>query len=333
MYKLYGTAGTKMLNMLILEVLKDYSDENHPLTQQEILRRLKIDYDLEKVDRRSVRANVESLIDMGYDIETVNAKGYYLASREFEEAELRMLIDAVLFSKTLSGNQAKKLITKLENQANTYFESKISHVKPTPVLARTENKNVLYNVNSINDAIDRKRKISFRYSKYGTDMKPHDTGHLYIMNPYQMVASNGQYYLLGNVDKYNDVSYYRIDKMTDVVILDEKIKPQKNVEGLGEQLNLSKHMAEHIYMFCGESDYVKIKTSTRMVDVLVDWFGKDFLIVDKSEESMVIRVKCNLNAMFYWALQYGPAVEVLEPAGLRQEIAQAVADMNRKYNG
>ena len=102
---MYGSGNKKMLNMLILEILKTYSDENHRLTQQEIIRLLDRDYGM-ICDRRSVKSNVESLKEMGYEIEA--EKGYYLAEREFEEAELRMLIDSVLFSKNLSATMAKK---------------------------------------------------------------------------------------------------------------------------------------------------------------------------------------------------------------------------------
>lgn len=161
-------------------------------------------------------------------------------------------------------------------------------MKPTPLLNRTDNKSVLYNVSAINEAMDQKKKITFRYKKYGIDLKMHDQGNEYIMNPYQMVASNGHYYLLGNIDDKPDVAYYRIDKMSCVEILDEKVKPQKEVEGLEGQLNLSKHMAEHIYMFCGESINVKFKTPMWMIDTLVDWFGKDFKILENDDKSLII---------------------------------------------
>ena len=108
---MYATANKKMLNMLILDILKEHSDENHHLTQQQILRILKRDYGME-CDRRSVKNNLEYLQEFGYEISM--EKGYYLMEREFEDSELRFLIDAVLFSKGISGAQAKDLIEKLK---------------------------------------------------------------------------------------------------------------------------------------------------------------------------------------------------------------------------
>lgn len=331
MIKVYGTETKKMLNLLILDVLQRYSDADHPLTQQAIIRILRSDYGVEKIDRRSVKANVLSLVDMGYEISMEEGNGYYLISREFEDAELRLLIDSVLFSKTISDAYAKRLIEKLKSFGNIYFDMRVSHVKPTPTMNRTDNKQVLYNVSAIDEAIDNKKKISFHYCKYGLDFKMHDLGRDYVVNPYQMVASGGHYYLLGNLDKYDDVAYYRIDKMTNVVILDEKVKPQKEVVGLDGQLNLSKHMAEHIYMFCGETLNVTLKTTPNMMDVLVDWFGKDFNILKSTEDNLEIMVRSNENAIFYWALQYGPYVEVLSPPKLREDLANEIKKMNDKY--
>ena len=335
--KVYGTETKKMLNILILEILRTYSDVDHHLTQQEIMRKLKADYGIEKIDRRSVKANVVSLRDMGYEIggleeDDPDNDGYYLEEREFEDEELRILIDSVLFSKTLSDSAAKKLIEKLKGFGNIYFDAKVSHVKPTPLLHRTDNKSVLYNVSAINEAMDQKKKITFRYNRYGTDFKMHDQGKDYIMNPYQMVASNGHYYLLGNIDKYENVTYYRIDKMSKVQILDAKVKPQKDVKGIDGHLDLPKHMAEHIYMLYGDSVTASIKTDVGMMDTLVDWFGKDFRIIENKDDILTISVKCNERALFYWALQYGPHVEVMGPESLRNKLKNAIEDMDEKYN-
>lgn len=331
MINIYGTETKKMLNILILEILRKYSDEDHHLTQQEIIKLLRSEFGVEKVDRRTVRENVQSLVNMGYGIENEEKGGYYMYEREFEDAELRLLIDSVLFSKSIPDGTAKRLIEKISSLGSNFFQPKVSHVKPTPTINRTDNKAVLINVHFINEAIDAKKKIRFRYNKYGTDFKMHDQGKDYIMNPYQMVASNGQYYLLGNVDMFDDVAYYRIDKMSKVEILEEKVKPKSEVIGIEEHMDLPKHMAEHIYMFCGESVRAEIRTKTWMMDTLVDWFGKDFKILECKEDELMISVKCNKNALFYWALQYGTVVEVLSPKDLRDELAKETASLADKY--
>ena len=327
---MYGTGNKKMLNMLILEILQKYSDENHALTQQEIIRLLQQNYAME-CDRRSVKNNVLSLQEMGYDISM--EKGYRLMSRDFDDSELRILIDSVLFSKSISTRQAKGLIEKLRNHASNYFNAKVSHVCNLPDLPRTVNKQALYALDSINDAISEKRKISFIYNKMGTDFKMHPTREEpYIVNPYQIVANNGRFYIIGNYDKYDNIIHFRVDKMTNVRILDEKAKPMKQIPELKDGLSLPKHMAEHMYMFSGESVPVELETTEDMMQELVDWFGNDFRVEKIKNGKIRARVVCNTKAMRFWALQYGPYVEVIKPKGLRDNIKKDIAEMARKYS-
>ena len=328
---MYATGNKKMLNMLILEILKEYSDQEHRLTQQEIIRLLKSNYDMD-CDRRSVKNNVMCLKELGYEISMED--GYYLLEREFDDAELRMLIDSVLFSKNLTQKQAKTLIEKLKGMGNRYFSAKVNHVSNLPELHHGDNKQLMYVLDTINEAISQHKKISFVYNKYGSDFKLHPKREeKYVVNPYQMVANNGFYYLIGNYDKYDDISHYRLDKMTCVEMLTEKVKPQNQVTGLEQGLNLPKHMAEHIYRFSGGSVAINMLVDETIISELVDWFGNDFYVIEKRRNNQVlVRLKCNEQAFFYWALQYGPYVEVLEPVSLRSKIAEAVSEMNEKYH-
>ncbi|MBQ5559760.1 MAG: WYL domain-containing protein [Lachnospiraceae bacterium] len=328
---MYATGNKKMLNMLILEILRKYTDEDYSLTQQEIIRLLGVNYGME-CDRRSVKNNILSLKELGYDISM--EKGYRLLSREFDDSELRILIDSVLFSKSISTKQAKGLIEKIRSLASNYFNVKVSHVSNLPELNRTINKQAMYSLDAINDAIAGKKKISFIYNQIGTDFKLHPKREEpYIVNPYQIVANNGKFYLISNYDKYDNVAHFRIDKMTEVRVLDDKIKPMSKVPELERGLNLPKHMAEHFYMFSGASVTAKIKTTEDMMSELVDWFGTDFRIVEKTDDFIVIRVVCNQDALRYWALQYGPYVEVLEPKALRDRLAEDIKGMQEKYSG
>ncbi len=326
---MYGTGNKKMLNMLILEILQKYSDEEHSLTQQEIIRLLDKNYGME-CDRRSVKNNVVSLKEMGYDISM--EKGYRLLSRDFDDSELRILIDSVLFSKSISTRQAKGLIDKLRDNASNFFNAKVSHVCNLPNLPRTSNKQAMYSLYAINDAISDKHKISFIYNEIGTDFKLHPKRQEpYIVNPYQIVANNGRFYLIGNYDKYDNVAHFRIDKMTDVRVLEDKAKPMKQVPELKDGLNLPKHMAEHMYMFSGPSTPVTLETTEDMMSELVDWFGNDFRVEKIGDDRIKARITCNEQAMRYWALQYGPYVEVIKPESLRKQIIEDINEMAGKY--
>ena len=328
-----GRGNKKMLNMLILEILEKYTDEDHRLTQQEILKLLKDNYGIE-CDRRSVRNNAEYLIDLGYDISIDD--GYCLLSREFDDAELQLLINSVIFSKGVTRAQSAALIEKLKNKGNKYFSPHLSYIENYTDLQHTENKQVMINLDIIDDAMTKKRKISFIYNVYGTDFKMHPTRQEpFVFNPYQVAMSNGHYYLVGNYDKYDTISHFRIDRMTEMKLLEEPIKDTKLIKGMENGLNLPKHMAEHVYMFSGNSVSVLLKTDAKFMNDLVDWFGKDFQIMKKYTEDgvdmMEIHVYCNEQAMEYWALQYGKRVTVLEPESLREKIREDIEGMSKRY--
>ena len=326
---MYACGGKKMLNMMILEILRKHSDEQHRLTQKEIIRHLKSIYGI-TCDRRSVRSNVEALQEMGYDIET--RPGYALISRTFDDAELRMLIDSVLFARGLSAAQAERLVGKLKALGSDYFQPKVSHVAHLPKLHHAENAQVMISLDVLNDAIEAKRKVRFIYNRCGTDFRLHPRREEpYVVNPYQLVAQNGWYYLIGNYDAYDNISHYRLDRITGIEMLSEPRKPKKDIGELARGFSLPRHMAEHIYMFSGKSVTVRLRTEVSMMDSLTDWFGRDFHIRHEGDGRMIVTLRCNEEAMKYWALQFGAYVEIIEPEHLREALKNVLLRMCSLY--
>lgn len=326
---MYATGNKKMLNMLILEILKEYTDENHRLTQLEMIQLLEKNYGM-TCDRRSVRANIDSLKELGYEIAA--DKGYYLLERDFDDAELRLLIDSVLSAKGVSQSQAKRLIKKLVKQGNRYFQAKVKHIANLPEMRHSDNTVVMKNVEVLNDAIEKKRQVEFIYNGYNTSFKlVPKRKQPYIVNPYQMVVCNGWYYLIANTEPHDNVSHYRIDKMKKLAIVDKPAKDKSLVKEFIHGYNLPKHMAEHIYMFSGDTIEVQFLTGKYLMDQLVDWFGKDFSVKPLNNKDMQVTVKCNEQAIKYWVLQYIEHIEVLVPAAFRQEIHNVLKDSLRHY--
>ena len=325
----YGLQDKKALNMLILEILEQYTDSDHRLTQQKIVDLLEKNYGV-PCTRQTVKNNLMLLGEMGYEISMED--GIFLMSRQFENAELRMLIDNVLFSRTLSGKQAKRLIEKLTGLGNKYFRAKVKHVCHLPKLIHSDNKKVLLNLDVLNDAIEQGRKVRFTYNSYGKDFQLHPRRKKpYIVNPYQMVANQGRYYLLCSYDTSNRLSHYRLDYMTKLEMLDAKVEPMNQMEDFVQGYSLPKHMAEHIYMFSGPSVQVKMRVSEHMIGALIDWFGKNFHIVQEEADKLIVSVACNEKAMKYWALQYGQYAEILEPESMRDQIREVVDCMASFY--
>lgn len=327
---MYGTGTKKMLNMLILDVLKEYSDSEHRLLQQDIIDLLKTNYGME-CERRAIRSNIISLQDMGYDI--VAEKGYYLGTREFTDAELRLLIDSVFTSPSITDKEAHSLVQKIEKYANKYFKSHVSHIHSLSSGKNAENHNVMKSIEAIDAAISKGKKISFSYLQYGIDFKLHPRRNIrYVVSPYQMVSNRGKYFLLANYEEHDDMSHYRLDRITDVEILKENSKPIKTVKGYEKGLNISEHLAEHVYMFSGESIHVKLKTNENLMDNLIDSFGHDFRVTLAEEPDIIVNLKCNPDAFFYWAMQYGEKIQVLEPESMRKRILKACKTIASKYD-
>ena len=147
-----------------------------------------------------------------------------------------------------------------------------------------------------------------------------------------MVATNGRYYLIGNYEKYDNISHYRLDRITSIEIKDAPSKPQRKIKGLENGFNLPKHMAEHIYMFAGESSHVIIRIKKYIVGEVIDWFGPDVRFTDETEEEVIAHVSVNFSAMRYWLLQYAPHVTVLAPQSLVDTVKADLIEAASRYS-
>lgn len=341
----------KLLIMNILDILKKYTDENHRLSQKEIVEILDNEYDM-KTDRKSVKRNLMNLIEFGYDIEYSeslriykNKQGneieslilsdFYL-NRDFNNSELRLLIDSVLFSKHIPYSQCKELVEKLERLSNVYFKSKVNHICNLPDYQPSNNQ-IFYTIEILDEAISKGLQVSFTYNHYDIDKKLHTNKNKdgvereYIINPYQIVATNGRYYLVCNYDKYDDVSHYRLDRITNIKLLDTTVKPKTKVKGLEYGINLPKHLAEHLYMFAGESIVVKFIAKRYILNDVIDWFGKHIKFSDATDEEVTVTVTVNPIAMKMWALKYSRHVKVISPQSFVDEIKADIDFAKKNY--
>ena len=232
--------------------------------------------------------------------------------------------------------QSQRLIKKLEGLANSYFSAKVKHVKGF-YESRIVNKQLFFTIEILNKAISEKKKVSFRYGEYGLDQKlrprlnQRGTPSVYTVNPYQMIMANGRYYLIANMDIFDRAAYFRIDRILDIQSTDKKARPMKEVLGLEQGLDLPRHMAEHIYMFYGKSVRARFVTDMSRINDVMDWFSMDVRLKTLPDDKLEVSVQVNEEAMYYWCLQYGRHVELIEPPDLRERIAVAVAEMAQKY--
>ena len=346
----------KLLILYILDILQKYTDEEHRLSQKEIQDILKKEYEM-PVDRKAIKRNLLNLIEYGSSIEyrevsrkeifrkksvvsdedslDLEDKGipeddllwtdFYL-KQKFTNEELRLLIDSLLFSKHIPYSQAKKLITKLESLSNIYFKSRSQYIYPLPV-DRTDNKQVFYNISILDEAIRKKQKVLFEYAEYHTDKKMHlkkrEDGSVreYVVTPYQMAVQEGKYYLICNYDKYDDISNYRVDRIRNIQILEEKGKPFETLKWSGHQpMNLNEYMKEHVYMYSSENAFVKFRIVKAMISDVIDLFGKGVKFSEETDTHVSVSVHVNERAAEQFAKNYAPDVVILQPKRLRDKL-------------
>lgn len=346
----------KLLILYILDILQKYSDEQHRLSQKEILDILRKEYEM-PVDRKAVRRNLLNLIEYGSDIEyrEVSRKeifkkktedevhweenddesedenvlwtDFYL-KQKFSDEELRLLIDSLLFSAHIPYQQTKELIEKLESLSNVYFKSRTQYIYPLSQ-NRTDNKQVFYTIGVLDEAIRANKKVVFEYAEYHTDKKmyskrrPDGSIRTYTVTPYQMVAQEGKYYLICNYDKYDDISNYRVDRIRNIEVLDEEGKPFESLKWSGNQrLNLTDYMKEHVYMYSSKNSLVKFRIVKEMISDVIDLFGKEVHFSEETDTHVVVTVRVNERSAEQFAKNYAPDVMILEPERLREKLKE-----------
>lgn len=317
--------------LYVLEILKNYSDENHPLTYEMIIDKLYHGYDIE-IERKTVARDVAILSEFGYDIVKKGNRGLYLGFRDFEEGEILFLIDAIYSSRFMPTKYANDLVDRLTKNISNHKKKKFKYLEKIDDGARTDNKEIFWTIEILNEAIEKGKKVEFQYGAYDINKKLtlKGDGRVYKINPYFMVNNKGKYYLVCNYDKYDDISNYKIDCISNIKIIDEDIKPIKSLPN-NENFSVKNYIKEHIYMVFGKSvnACVKIKSESKIND-FIDWFGKD-VSFERQGTDLVANLKVNEESLIFWALQYGQSVEVLKPIETRNKIKDILKTMMSAY--
>ena len=324
----------KLALLRILHILQKYSDEAHPLKQEDILKYLKRDYGIEverKVVGRQLALLREAYASLNSSIVLVSdpRKGTYIEQREFEDSELRLLIDGVLSSRHITAKHSKDLIEKLCAQSNQYFRPRVKNIYSVNDWNKTDNMSVFLNIELVDEAIESGKQIKFVYNKYGADKKLHKTSNPRV-SPYQLILHNQRYYLMARHERFEQMHFYRLDRITNMEIVEQSLTNIREVEGYKSGIDYKKISSGLPYMFADKLEYVEFLADESVLDQVVDWFGKDIKI-----ENIGSRYKVSLlaspTAMEYWALQYVKSVEVIAPKSLRERIKETLDSGVKKY--
>lgn len=323
-----GLEPKKLALIRILQILRKYSDYDHPMLQEEIAEKLESDYSI-VLERKAISRNIKLLGEAGYSIASSRA-GVYLDEREFEDAELRMLIDGVLSSKHITAKHSKDLIEKLCSMSNKYFRSHISHVYSVNDWSKTDNQALFYNIELIDQAIDSRVQLKFDYNKYGLDKKLHKT-YTNRVTPYQLILHNQRYYLMCYNEHFKNLNFYRVDRITNMTIDERPATPIKKVPGYESGINYKELSSALPYMYTDKLQPVEFIVNISVIDQAIDWFGTDIRIIKRDDQTATVSLKASINAMEHWAMQYINHVEVTKPIELRDRIKETLKKAEEKY--
>lgn len=318
----------KLALIRILQILKKYSDYDHPLLQEDIAEHLEIDYGI-ILERKAISRNIGLLKEAGFEIGSTKA-GSYLEEREFEDSELRMLIDGVLSSKYVTAKHSKDLIEKLCGMSNVYFRSHVKNIYSVNDWSKTDNQALFYNIELIDDAIERRIQIKFDYNKYGTDKKLHKSSTTRV-TPYQLILHNQRYYLMSYNEHFKNLTYYRVDRITNMVIVEAAATPITELKGFESGINYKVLATSLPYMYTDMVENVEFTAKKSIIDQIVDWFGNEIRITEQDDETVTVSLKASPNAMEHWAMQYINYVEITKPATLREKIKENLKAAEEKY--
>ena len=319
--------------ILILKVLEEFSDEDHFLTQQDIIDKVYQLYGIE-LERKSVSFSLSLLQELDYDINNSPRHGYALLSRSFDNSEIRYIVDSLFSSKSISAKQAVELSNKLNACLSKYQRKEYNFIYKSNELNRSNNKDLFYTLDLIEEAKRRNKRISFQYLTYGEDGKliTRKDGFKYIVSPYYSVNSNGRYFLICNYrEKYRPITFFRIDYMANPKIEEEwPLKPVNSLEGI-EDFNITKYLNDNIYLLEGNVVDATIQIDNpNSVQFVIDWFGKNAKIYRKND-TLFADIRCNESALFYWYMQYSETLTIISPESLINRVKNEAKSIVEKY--
>lgn len=318
----------KLALLRILQILEDETDKEHPYTQAQIIKRLAEKYDI-TVERKAVGRNLSLLKEAGFGIESTKA-GSFFDDRTFEQSELRLLVDSILCSRYINKKHSEDLIEKIVALGGKNFKSHVKHIYSVGKWSKSDNIEFFYNIEIADEAIETAKQITFHYNKFDETARLKKT-YRQIVSPYQMILHNQRYYLMAYNEYWKNMAFYRMDKITDVEILDKPQTPIRSVPGYKNGIDYKDLAISRPYLYADKAEKIVVACDKALMDDVVDWFGNGVSVRKGNEGQIVVTLYASKDAMLYWALQYGKRAKVLEPEDLVQKIKQTLEDVLKSY--
>ncbi|MCR5792963.1 MAG: WYL domain-containing protein [Lachnospiraceae bacterium] len=316
----------------IAKILLEKTDEDHGITREQIEKEL-ARYEV-SAERKSIYSDITEISEkMGLDIakEKIGRETFYkVLSRDFELAEVKILIDAVLSSRFITQKKSNELIKKIKGLVSEHQAKQLQRQVYVQGRIKTMNETIYYSVDDIHAAIAQNRKIRFKYLNWNIDKElvPRHHGDWFVVSPWVLTWDNSNYYLVAYDDYSQECRHYRVDKMTNIEVTDE----MRDGKEMFDDFDIASYAASTFGMYQGRKEKVHILVDNKKCGIFFDRFGKEILVMKKDETHSELIVDVNVSRQFYgWIYGLGEGVKVIEPQSVVEEIKQTAKEFLEIY--
>ena len=325
--------GTKQKFKLIyiIKYLLENTDENHKVTMADILKYLET-HDI-TAERKGIYNDIETIRELGIEVmgEKIGRNFYYyVAVRDFEIAELKLLVDAIQSSKFMTEKKSAELIKKLGSLVSTYDAKQLQRQVYVVGRAKTLNENIFYNIDAIHNAIGANFRIRFQYFQWNVkkEMEIRRNGEFYEVSPWALLWEDENYYLIGFDFYSQEIRHYRVDKMLKISCLSLEREGRTEFE----KLNMADYTKRNFGMFAGEEEMVRLEVHKRLIGVILDRFGRDVMIVPAGEEYFRVNVRVSVSNQFFgWVFGLGSDIRILGPENVVDRMKDEIRKIEKLY--
>lgn len=325
----------KVKLLFLSDIFIRQTDENHAFSAVELCDMLE-DYGV-TCERKSIYSDIDALCEYGLDIVNVRTpkRGYYLRSRKFDIAEVRLLIDAVQAARFISSSKTKSLIYKIGSFLSEYQEEEIREQVYINSSLKSEKEDIYDIIKSLDIAIKQSKQVRVVYAKRKLENRflKKNEGKTFIVNPYSLLWSNDHYYLICNNDKYSNLMHLRLDRISEIEPLDTPSKHFSRVSKYTDKFDVTDYSNRIFNMFTGENAEIELCCSNNLIDDILERFGEATPIKIFDESHFIFRAEVELSSgLVSWIMQYGSEVKVLSPYPLSEAVKNKAKEILSAYD-
>lgn len=321
----------KLTILYLMSILLEETDKDHTLNADALCSVLDDRYGV-TCSRKTVYRDIERLKDYGLDIGQIKGSnpGYYIAKRDFELAELKLLVDAVQSSKFITVTKSDELIKKLAKLTSRENAKQLKRQIFIYNRPKTGNETIYANVDVIHEAINANKQVSFSYCEWTVkkELKQRRDGEKYQVSPWSLTWDDENYYLVAYDARADKIKHYRVDKMEKMKLLPDRREGKDQFIGF----DLAAFAKKTFGMYGGEDARVSLYCENHLAGVIIDRFGKEVMMIPKGKDHFSVSVLVAVSPQFFgWITGIGTGIRIEGPEHIRKQYTEYLADIAANY--